>query len=389
MDGESAVTFTLDEAARQVWSVLIVGAGPAGAVAARELARRGVDVLLVDRATFPRWKVCGCCLNGNALSTLERLGLGMLPKRFGACPLSDMCLSVQRREARIALAGSVALSRETFDAALIAEALCAGATFLPGTNATLADLTTSVRSVRLRNRDQEVCVAARVVLAADGLGGALLTRSGENPAPAITGARIGAGVVHTRVPDFYQPGTLYMTCGAGGYLGLVRLEDGRLDLAAAFDTDELRRRGNPGVGAATLLDAAGWPAPPDLHRVAWRGTPALMRQPRRLAAERIFVVGDAAGYIEPFTGEGMAWALASGVAVVPFAIRAAAAWQDKWQREWTQCYRRVVTRRQTGCRVAAAVLRHPLMAGGVVAVLSRVPVLAVPFIRYLNRSSPP
>lgn len=383
------MTFTLDEASRRTWPVLIVGAGPAGATAARELARRGVEVLLVDRATFPRWKVCGCCLNGNALATLERLGLGTLPQRWRASALTEMRLAAQRREARLALAGGVVLSRETFDSALIAEALGAGAIFLPGTNATLADVTSTARLVRLTNREQEVRVAARVVLAADGLGGALLTRSGEKRAPAAAGARIGAGVVHARAPDFYRPGTLYMTCGTGGYLGLVRLEDGRLDLAAAFDPDELRRRGNPAVAAAALLDAAGWPAPPDFHRVAWRGTPALTRQARRLAAERLFVLGDAAGYIEPFTGEGMAWALASGVAVVPFAIRAAASWQDKLRREWTQCYRRVVSRRQTVCRVAAAVLRHPLLAASVVAVLSRVPVLAAPVVRHLNRSNPP
>src|SRR5207253_6673651 len=93
-----APTVTLDEVARRTWPVLVVGAGPAGATAARELARRGVEVLLVDRAMFPRWKVCGCCLNGNALATLERIGLGNLPRQQGATPLIDMHLSANQRE---------------------------------------------------------------------------------------------------------------------------------------------------------------------------------------------------------------------------------------------------------------------------------------------------
>ena len=178
-----------------------------------------------------------------------------------------------------------------------------------------------------------------------------------------------------------------MTCGAGGYLGLVRLEDDRLDLAAAFDAAWLRHVGGPGAAASQLLSDAGWPGALICTPLPGRGTPALTRQAHRLAAERVFVLGDAAGYIEPFTGEGMAWALASGVTVASIAIRAAAAWQDTLMREWTLCYRRVVSRRQTACRAAAAVLRHPLLADVVVAVLSCVPVLAAPFVRHLNRSS--
>ncbi|HEY7428386.1 MAG TPA: FAD-dependent oxidoreductase, partial [Gemmataceae bacterium] len=71
-----AATTGLEEASRRTWDVVVVGAGPAGAMAAHELARRGCAVLLVDRAAFPRWKVCGCCLNGHALVTLQAAGLG-------------------------------------------------------------------------------------------------------------------------------------------------------------------------------------------------------------------------------------------------------------------------------------------------------------------------
>src|SRR5262249_1926756 len=81
---------TVEEAGSRVWDVLVVGAGPAGTMAARELAQRGAAVLLVDRAAFPRWKVCGCCLNHRALSTLEAAGLGEMVRRCGAVPLDDV-----------------------------------------------------------------------------------------------------------------------------------------------------------------------------------------------------------------------------------------------------------------------------------------------------------
>ena len=60
------------------WDVVVVGAGPAGSMAALEIARRGPSVLLVDKARFPRYRVCGCCLNGRALSLLGSAGLGGL-----------------------------------------------------------------------------------------------------------------------------------------------------------------------------------------------------------------------------------------------------------------------------------------------------------------------
>ena len=81
-----AAMITAEEAAARSWDAVVVGAGPAGSVAARELARRGVSVLLVDKATFPRAKVCGCCLNAAALDTLAKIGLADLPRRCGAVP---------------------------------------------------------------------------------------------------------------------------------------------------------------------------------------------------------------------------------------------------------------------------------------------------------------
>jgi len=60
-------TLTLEAACEPTWDAIVLGAGPAGALAARQLGASGARVLLVDRKAFPRWKVCGACLNGQAL----------------------------------------------------------------------------------------------------------------------------------------------------------------------------------------------------------------------------------------------------------------------------------------------------------------------------------
>src|SRR3954468_10803523 len=70
----SAPSPTLADTPYRTWDVVVVGAGPAGSLAAYDLARRGLTVLLVDKATFPRWKVCGSCLSPQAQATLAAAG---------------------------------------------------------------------------------------------------------------------------------------------------------------------------------------------------------------------------------------------------------------------------------------------------------------------------
>jgi flavin-dependent dehydrogenase len=366
-------TTTLAEAAGRAWDAAVIGAGPAGAVAARELARRGLSVLLIDRATFPRWKVCGCCLNRSALGTLAAVGLGRLAGECEAVPLERMRLAAGGRSAELRLPGGVALSREAFDAALVRAAIAAGVSFLPGTNVVRSR--TPFRAVQGLD---SVTVTAGVLIAAGGLNGQLAADR-----PAVTdGSRIGAGVVADRAPGFVQSGTIFMAVGRGGYVGLVRLEDGRLDAAAAFDPGYVRDSGGLGPAAVATLSEAGFPAVPGLEGLPWRGTPTLTRTARRVAGERWFAVGDAAGYVEPFTGEGIAWAVASAVAVAPLAAQP---WHPGLAREWERTHARLIRSRQSVCRAAARVLRSPRLSRWAVRLLSAAPVLSRPVVAALNR----
>jgi flavin-dependent dehydrogenase len=375
-------TIELKVADRRRWDAAVVGAGPAGSLAARELTKLGLSVLLIDAAAFPRSKVCGCYLNGNALNTLDAVGLGRLAPGCNAVPIKCLQFGVRGLLARIRLRGGTLLSREALDTALITAAIDAGADFLPETRASLDTADGSVHRLSLRRGAESTQVSARVVLAADGLGGRLLARSGVKNPPARC-SRVGIGLLLHNELRFYEPGTIYMACGRHGYLGIEQLEDGRLDMAGAFDASAIRAVG-PGGAATRLLEEVGWPRPDDLSHRGWRGTPLLTRRAERLGMERAFAIGDAAGYVEPFTGEGMAWALASAIAVAPLASAAVRQWDSSLVDRWTELHRRLVGRRQLTCRAAAAILRRPRLTRLAMGLLRFSPALANPIIAMLN-----
>jgi len=347
---------------RPARDVVVVGAGPAGALTALLARRAGRDVLLVDRARFPRDKVCGGCLNPRALATLRACGLGDLPRALGAVPLRAMELRSGTRSAVLPLPGGAAVSRRAFDAALVEAARHEGVEVREGTRAEVGLPEDGARVVLLDRLER---VDARVVVLAGGLACDLPP---DLRVVVSRRARIGVGAL-TNGPG-PSTGTIAMTVTRSGYAGVVRVENGLLDVAAALDARAVRRAG--GLGEAMAGLGVG---PAD-----WRATPALTRRVARVAAERLFVVGDAAGYVEPFTGEGLAWALAGARALAPIA---SAPWTAGAERKWTRGYRACVARRQRICRTVARGLRVPALVALATALLGRAPVLARPWVEAL------
>ncbi len=359
---------------RERYDVVVIGAGLAGSLAARSVALAGHSVLLVERQRFPRVKVCGCCLNANALATLEQAGLGDLPTRLGARPLERVTLHRGGRTADLPLPPGVSLSRTALDAELFMAARSAGAETIEGCSAKVRSLGTSAEQGHTVTLSLGEQVTARCVLVADGLGGTSLRGLPGFGVEVQPGSRLGIGGVTEPQSSGRYPGegTIAMACGRSGYLGAVRLEDGRIDFAAAIDADTLKRAGG-------VFEAAS--------EIAEEATPALTRRRRRLAAPGLFVIGDAAGYVEPFTGEGMAWALAGGAAVAPLAIAASRQWDPQHPPLWADRHRRAVRRRQLGCRAVAATLRRPRLTAAVVRTLAACPPLVRPLTARLNRPS--
>ncbi len=368
-------TRSTSEAASQIWNAIVIGAGPAGSLAAYQLARRGFRTLLLDRSQFPRSKVCGCCLNRNALAALDLAGLGDLPTRLGGIPLDRISLSSNATSATLKWPGGVSVSREALDAELIRKAIHAGAEFIPGHSAKMGNVTDNVRSVEVGTET----LFANVVILADGLNSQI---AGE----AVQHSRIGAGCLIPDPPPWVERGTVYMSTSKGGYVGAVLVEDGRLDLAAALDAAFVRANGGLGPAAMKILQAAGWPEYEPILTAPWKGTPALTRTARQISGRRWFAIGDAAGYIEPFTGEGMGWAFMSALAVMPTAVAATTGWNDELKTTWTKRYNKIVRRRQKTCRVLAWALKRPVLCSIAIHFLRILPGLASPVINSLHQT---
>lgn len=373
------------------YQAVVIGAGPAGALAARGLALAGHAVLLIDKQHFPRPKVCGCCLNRYALTNLERAGLGNLVKKLGAPPLRRLEMIAGGRHAEVALPPGVSLSREALDTALIEAAHDAGTAFREGMSAKVSPPVRGNRQHHTVHLSNDETVSAKVVIIADGLSGTSLKQVPGFEVKTEAASRIGFGgmtsLVNTDNQSRISDGTIVMAYGRHGYLGAVRLEDGRIDLAAAIDAAALKSAGGWATAAQQLATDSGLPA--DALPIAaveqWRATPALTRRRAKLAGPGLFVVGDAAGYVEPFTGEGMAWAIAGGAAIVPIAQQAIAGWNVAQEQAWHNVFTRKVRRRQAGCRLVAATLRRPWLTRGVVRVLAAAPAFAGPLVRHITR----
>jgi flavin-dependent dehydrogenase len=384
----------LAHAASTPWDAIVVGAGPAGAMSACLLARARLNVLLVERKAFPRAKVCGGCLNAHALAALARAGLETRVRALGATPIHALRLHQRARVATIDLAPGLAVSRQALDAELVSAAIEAGSAFLPETAALVVpegDLPwrEGWRRVSLQHRHEHgIFAAARAVLVADGLAHSSLRECASFHSRVSASARIGVGGVAGPGTIELQPGSITMAVGRHGYVGAVEVEDGRVNIAAAVDPGFLKTRAGTSDAIRALLAEAGVHAGPGLDTIAWMGTISLTRHLPRPAARGVFVLGDAAGYVEPFTGEGMAWAFAGAEAVVPIVKRAVASHDARLEYEWTKVHARGIGREQRWCRVVARLLRMPALVTPLVLLLRQHPALARPLVAHLTPRTP-
>ncbi len=385
------------------FDVVIIGAGVAGSLAAILCARAGLETLLLDRQRFPRSKVCGCCLNGRALQLLRRAGLEPRLNELGPCRTSRLAIRYSTHRLDLPLPEGWAVSREALDASLVREAVAAGCQFRDNVTATVTPYPWEVdrganpavptrqqaksdrslpedrcillrpsaveRTERAATQDSSplqptrasIRTLARVVLACDGLAHPSLQRLAGFHDQARAGSRIGMGAVfpRSRADDWLRPGEILMAIAPFGYAGLVEIENQRLNLAAAIDPNQLRRTKSPTETLVTLFRAAGLPVPQGLPESSLKGTVKLTRTSARVASHRLLLLGDSTGYVEPFSGEGMAWALAAAAASLPLVVSGVReGWSETLIRRWENVLDAVVRREQRTCRLLTAAMHH-------------------------------
>ena len=311
-----------------MFDVIVCGAGPAGAVAATVLARGGARVLMVDRAQFPRDKLCGDTINPGALAVLRRLAL-TATFESAALPIDGMIVTGDRGvRVQCEYGGGLhglALLRRDLDAALVHAAIDAGARFEPGVivRGPLLDDRGGIRGVTFAGRDgQDVRVPAPMVIAADGRRSRVALAVGLLRHPRRP-RRWAIGAYFNGVAGVTTFGEMHVR--AGRYIGVAPLPSGDANVCLVADRD-----GAHDDPAAVLLDAIA--REPDLRdrfaAARMIGAPSVLG-PLAVDASAagmpgLLLAGDAAGFIDPMTGDGLRFAVRGGELAAHVALGALA-----------------------------------------------------------------
>jgi menaquinone-9 beta-reductase len=344
------------------WDAVIVGAGVAGGATAAMLASRGWRVLLVERSAWPREKACGGCLSASAVHTLRDIGL----ESAIANTLSthSVVWEYGSRSFEHPLPEGAAILRGPFDSAVVAEAVRRGCEFLPNCSASLlpASASDSFRILKLKIPGRTFEARARLVIASDGLGGALLDNEPWAAWMLSPRSMIGVAATYPAGPSSADPGRIHMCMGNNGYVGFVRIDSAREHMAAALFPAACRKAGGPSNLIRKILASCGRTIPTELDRAKYRGTSALTRRRRHLGGFRVLAVGDACGYVEPLTGEGMAWALLGSRELVRLLPENPARWREDLPARWRRRHLEIIGRQQGWCRAMRTTARHPALA---------------------------
>ena len=350
--------------------VVVVGGGPAGSLTALLLARAGVRVRLVDRDAFPRNKLCGDTLNPGALALLRAQGVATGIEAV-ALPVHGMVVTGPGG-ARVAGqygkgVHGVALSRRVLDALLLEEAARAGVDVETGVRVTgpvwSGDRVSGVRVAGARGAER---LDGDLVVAADGRHSHLAFGLGLSTFAARP-QRWAYGALYTGVTGLASVGEMHIR--TNGYVGVAPLPDGTANVCAVREW----KRGMTPLGGDVLgraidsdpLLAGRFAGAERVSPVAILGPLAV--ESRAAGVPGLLLAGDAAGFVDPMTGDGMRFAIRGAELAAEAALRELATGQPAWrwltaerQREFggkwrvNRALRRLVAS-PAGVRAAAAI----------------------------------
>ena len=377
-------------------TVLVVGGGVAGSACAIQLRAHDVNVTLVEKAEFPRTKVCGCCIGGAGIETLRGLGQLSLPAPSSddtplfrqimtdAESVNQWRASLGGHTIKVDLPSGIAISRERLDSALIETAADAGCTVHMPCNARIKEVAVTKVQVTLQHKSSTEQKEFDLVVLATGLNSPGITTIlpwKESPHGPF-------GVSWTAQCDQIAPQVIHMACDHDGYVGLVRLESGQVDVASALRSGSVAaQQGSPMERVHQILERSSFP------QFQW-GTPSMvmttppLRRTRVAGRGRLLAIGDASGYVEPFTGEGMTWGMQSGIAA---ANRIGLASQQADQNslatigtQWDLDQQTLLRRKKRTCRVVTNALRSKWARKTIGSTLATFPKLAWPIVKRLS-----
>lgn len=308
--------------------VIIAGAGRAGSVAALVLARAGARVLLLDRETFPRDKLCGDTVNPGAVARLRALGLEGGPLAT-ARSLAGMRVSGPTTTVTAPYGDgqrALALTRRALDTWLLEAAIAAGARFESG----LVVREPLVDDTRGRPLVRGLCVSrgsdapatrlpAMITIAADGRRSATARALGLVRHPTRP-RRWAYGTYATGVTGLDEYGEMHIR--PGWYAGVAPLADGLVNLCIVTQPEA----GEAPMTVVTRTIARDTALAARFASAAFdsdvRVLGPLASDARAVGADGLLLAGDAAGFVDPLTGDGVRLAIESAELAAHEALRA-------------------------------------------------------------------
>jgi flavin-dependent dehydrogenase len=353
------------------FDAVVVGAGPAGSAAAAVLARAGRRVALIEKDRFPRAKVCGEFLSADALPLLDRLGAREAVETLGAERIERGSIHPARGRpvAFVLPAPALGISRLRLDELLARRACESGARVHFGTRVLAIDREASggfrVRLAHVQtSRESEIL--ARAAVGAWGRWDSL-DRSLERGFLS----RRGRFFAFSR--DFggdtrSLAGRVRLYLFPGGYCGLSRVEGGAVNLAGVVSEKTLRQAGPGWEGVCRHARNANASLDADISRLDPGPTGFLGTGPVYFTAKPpveggILMAGDAAGVLDPFSGEGQAAALASGILAGETVERSLSGElaQDELERVYGELWRRRFGRRFAWSALFRRIMLRPAL----------------------------
>lgn len=300
----------LPDVAARHWPVVVVGCGPAGAIAALQLARRGVPVLVVEKRRFPRDKICGDALMPDAVRALDRAGIGDAVRMRGAVVRGLVLYSPSQRPVAID-APTLTIRRRVLDEAMAEHAARAGAVIAQGE---VRSIESDGRRARLGLAGMEGGLSASIVLLATGADVRLLRQVGtlSSPRPSAVAVRrlIRSPLALEQLIVSFDRSIL------PGYAWIFPLPDGEFNVGCGIVYTHASER----LDLDARLDAFLREFPParelmrnasSVARLEGAALRTGLNVVRRMRVPNVLAIGESVGATLPLSGEGIGKAMES------------------------------------------------------------------------------